>query len=198
MTVSVIIPYIEDRGFLKEAIQSVENQSYKCELILSKSNNSVGYNLNRGIEKCTTDFWAYLSEDDILPTDSIEKRIEAIGDADFIHAKGVIMDDSIYTPHIPAKLYPTLKDMLKKNHILGGTGMYRTEWHEKVQWNEELWTGEELDFHLNLLSKGAKIAYCDEFVYLYRTHKGQKSAIKSQEYLNKRIKSIKEIRQSYE
>jgi hypothetical protein len=41
------------------------------------------------------------------------------------------MDGDIYTPHITGILEPTLNDLLQKNHIFGGTCMYRTSWHNK-------------------------------------------------------------------
>ena len=198
MTVTVIIPYVNDRGYLDKAIESVNNQTYKCSLILSQSENKVGYNLNRAIEKCTTDYWVYLCDDDIMPIDSIEKRVEAMGENDFIHGKGIFMDDEIYTQDIPEITIATFEDLLQKNHIFGGTGMYRTIWHDKVKWNEKLWTGEELDYHLNLLKHGAKIGFCDEFVYLYRKHANQKSNYKTKAYTNRRKEAIKNIRQSYE
>lgn len=198
MSVTVIIPFVEDRGYLQEAIDSVKNQTYKCKLLLSQSNNSVGYNLNNAIEKCTTDYWVYLCDDDILPIDSIERRLEAMAENDFIHGKGIFMDGDIYTPHKMGILEPTFNDLMQKNHIFGGTCMYRTSWHKRVQWNEELWTGEELDYHLNLLKHGAKIGFCDEFVYLYRKHENQKSNYKTKAYTNKRKAAIKKIREAYE
>jgi glycosyltransferase involved in cell wall biosynthesis len=30
MKVTIVIPYKEDRGFLNEAVESVEKQTYKC------------------------------------------------------------------------------------------------------------------------------------------------------------------------
>ena len=198
MSVSVIIPYVRDRGYLDEAIESVERQTYKCELILSQSDNNVGYNLNKGIERCETEYWVYLCDDDTLPEDSIEKRIEAIEGFDFIHGNGITINKSRHKIVKPIKTDLSFDDLLKRNHIFGGTCMYRTEWRNRVQWDESLWTGEEFDYHLNLLKNGAKIGYIDEEVYKYRIHDEQKSSRKNAENFIRRIRAIQEIRRKYD
>jgi glycosyltransferase involved in cell wall biosynthesis len=197
MNCTVIIPYVKDRGFLKKAIESVHEQTVECDLILSQSDNSVGYNLNRAIEKCTTEFWVYLCDDDILPVDSVELRMKAMKDNDFIHGNGIVYGSVVASARTPEKKKPTVQDLVEKNHIFGGTGMYRTDLHEKVQWDESLWTGEELDYHMNLLKNDAKIGYVNEFVYVHRIHEEQKSFARTEEYRKKRIKAIKEIRNRY-
>ena len=197
MNCTVIIPYIKDRGFLEKAIESVHEQTVECDLILSQSDNSVGYNLNRAIEKCTTEFWVYLCDDDILPVDSVELRMKAMKDNDFIHGNGIVYGSVVASARTPEKKKPTVQDLVEKNHIFGGTGMYRTDLHEKVQWDESLWTGEELDYHMNLLKNDAKIGYVNEFVYVHRIHEEQKSFARTEEYRKKRIKAIKEIRNRY-
>jgi len=197
MNCTVIIPYVKDRGFLEKAIESVHEQTVECDLILSQSDNSVGYNLNRAIEKCTTEFWVYLCDDDILPVDSVELRMKAMKDNDFIHGNGIVYGSVVASARTPEKKKPTVQDLVEKNHIFGGTGMYKTDLHEKVQWDESLWTGEELDYHMNLLKHDAKIGYVNEFVYVHRIHEKQKSFAKTEEYRKKRIKAIKEIRNRY-
>lgn len=198
MSVSVIIPYKEDRGYLREAIESVEAQTVQCELILSQSDGNVSVNLNKGIRRCTTEFWAYLSEDDILPNDSIEKRLQAIGDYDFTHSNGIYMSKNRRKTYKPDKTDLSLSDLLSKNHIFGGTCLYRTEWRDRVQWDESLWTGEEFDYHLNLLAKGAKIGYTDCDAYIYRIHDKQKSSRKDADRFIRRIRAIKQIRAKYD
>jgi glycosyltransferase involved in cell wall biosynthesis len=47
--VAIIIPYQNDRGYLGEALKSVERQTYPAdliELIEVQSENTVGHNLN--------------------------------------------------------------------------------------------------------------------------------------------------------
>ena len=77
MKVSIIIPYNINRGYLEEAIESVKNQTYKnIELLIEAGNCSVGVNLNRGIKKSTGDLIRYVSEDDLLPPNSIKDTVE--------------------------------------------------------------------------------------------------------------------------
>ena len=177
--VSVIIPYVKDRGYLNEAIESVNNQTYKnIELVLEKSDNSQGVNINNGFKKCNGDFICVLHDDDILPLDSIEKRVVSMGNYDFIHGKGVQFKSDngktvlTYTPDM-AK--PTLQDMVIKNRIHGGTTMYSRKVLETVSYDESLITGEEYDFHLNLINLGFNLGYVDYVVYKYRLHNNQKS-----------------------
>ena len=49
-----------------------------------------------------------------------------------------------------------------------------------------------------LLSKGAKIGYCDEILFRYRRHKAQKSlGNRDRLYQNKRTQAINQIKQQY-
>ena len=198
MSVSVIIPYKEDRGYLKEAIESVEAQTVQCEILLSQSENNVGYNLNKAIAQCSTEFWVYLCDDDILPKDSIEKRLQAMKGFDFIHSNGMTFRKSLTRIVKPQITDISFSRLLKKNHIFGGTCMYRTEWRDRVQWDESLWTGEEFDYHLNLLLNGDQIGYLDEVTYHYRIHNAQKSSRKNADNFIRRIRAIKDIRRKYD
>jgi len=201
--VSVIIPYNRDRSFLKEAIQSVDDQIYhNIELILSESPGSVGYNLNRGIEKAKGKFIKYLCDDDLLPYDSIENSISAFANGvDFIHGTACNFwpdgKSDIYTPDY---FNPTLEQMLSKNVIHGGTLMYRREVFEKYgMFDETLWTGEEYEFNLRILAAGARLGYCEKPpLYFYRRHAAQKSlGNTSSEYQRKRAIAIQAIKNKY-
>jgi len=196
-SVTVIIPYNKDRGFLNEAIQSVKNQTIKCKLILSHSDKNLSYNTNRGIEKCDTKYWCYLHEDDLLPSDSIENRLKAINGYDFIHGHGKNFSNDNSFIVKSENTTPTVTELINKNTIRGGTGLYKTSWFNKVKFNETLLYGEELDFHLNMLKNGAKIGYCDKVVYNYRIHSKQKSRWNDLEQRNKRHHIIKNMRESY-
>jgi glycosyltransferase involved in cell wall biosynthesis len=198
MSVTIIIPFVEDRGYLKEAIESAENQTYKCEILLSQSENNVGYNLNKAIAQCSTEFWVYLCDDDILPKDSIEKRLQAMKGFDFMHSNGMTFRKSLTRIIKPQITDISFSRLLKKNHIFGGTCMYRTEWRDRVQWDESLWTGEEFDYHLNLLLNGAQLGYLDEVTYHYRVHNAQKSSRKNTDNFIRRIRAIKDIRRKYD
>ncbi len=208
MKVSVIIPYNITRGYLEEAVDSVEKQTYKnVELIIEQSDAGVSTNLNNGIKKSTGDIIRYLSEDDILPLDSVEKTVEYFknNNEDFIHSNAVNFWPTRTELWIPYKhkLYddvegkiPTLQDMVKKNRIHGGTVSYRTKCFEHRMFDESLWTAEEWDFNLWLLKNKYKLGYLDEFTYKWRRHDGQKSLGKKSNQLN-RMKVFELIRGRY-
>ena len=178
--VSVIIPYKENRGWLDNAITSVENQTYKnVELIISQGNFGVSKNLNRGIKKATGDYIKYLCDDDLLDSRSIENSLKGFKNGvDFIHGKAKGFDKLISNGVVyePQKKNLRLDHLLKHNWIHGGSLMYKKEVFEKIGYfNESLWTGEEYEFNLRALDYGLKIGYVDEILYYYRKHSLQKS-----------------------
>lgn len=202
MLVSVIIPYNKDRGYLQAALESIERQTYKnYEIILSQSNNSVGYNFNQGVKKSVGDYVCYLAEDDFLPIDSLENRVRCMihSDYDFIHSRGKRLFKDATT-----KLYgltnpvATLKEMLESNQICGGTTMYKRSIFDSELFDETLTTAEEYDFHLKLLSKGYNLGFLDEVTYYLRQHNYQKSIGNlSVEYQSKRKEIINKIKLRY-
>jgi GT2 family glycosyltransferase len=104
------------------------------------------------------------------------------------------------TSHRPEITHPTLRQLVSKNHIHGGTTLYRTTYHRIVGgWREDLPTGEEFEFHLRLLSRGAKIEYTDKVVFKYRIHGANKSTKhpRGSKYWNERARVIKEFRDEY-
>lgn len=198
--VSIIIPYDFDRGYLNEAIKSVENQTYKdWELILSCSEGSGGHNMNKGIEKAKGDYICYLCEDDLLPPNSLENRLESIKGYDFIHGRGEVFrpngDTFKYQLTNP---YAELSSMLIQNGIMGGTMLYKREIFDQFKWDESLWTGGEYDFNLKLLFNSKRLGFSNEVVYRYRRHHLQKSlGNPSKEYQALRQEQIELIRNRY-
>ncbi len=198
--ISIIVPYKEDRGYLERALNSIYKQSYKnYEILLSHSDNSVGYNLNRGIEKATGDLIRYLCDDDMLSEDSLLNTVNNFGDADFIHSKALhFWEDGRRHVHIPSPLNPSLKEMLMVNRINGGSVVYHSRCFEGGLFDESLTCGEEYDFNLMLISKGHQLKYIPEFTYLYRRHNEQKSlGNMDQEYQAARTKQIQMIKARY-
>lgn len=202
--VSVIIPYNKDRGFLLEAIASVENQTYgNIELILSKSNNGVSYNLNKGIKVSSGVYIKYLCEDDVLTNNSIEDSVKTMlfENYDFIHGNSIDFNkDGTVRIYIPSIKYPTFDDALLYNMLHGGTLMYNKRvFNQYGLFDESLWTAEEYDFNLRLLSNNVKLGYCDNILYKYRLHTQQKSIGNTDAvYQGKRDAVREEIRSRYQ
>ena len=176
--VTIIIPYNKNRGWLDQAINSVEYQSYKnIELILSQSDNGVSYNINQGIMKSKGDYIKYLCEDDVLPKDSIEKSVANFKN-DIIFGNAMNFRNNIGDGEkfIPILKNLTLKNMLAYNYVHGGGLMYKREVFDKIGlFNESITTGEEYEFNLRALSYGLKFHYVDNVLYYYRHHERQKS-----------------------
>lgn len=199
--VSIILPYSKDRGYLDKAIESIHNQNFAgdIEIIHSKSNNGVSYNLNRGIEIATGDFVKYLCDDDMLTPNSLHDSVQSMQHFDFIHGKAINFYPNgkrdIYVPRVP---FPNLKQMLQTNVIHGGSLMYRRDVFERfnVWFDESLTCAEEYDLNMNLLSKGALLGYCNSTLYLYRRHDEQKSLGKGIDQKARAIK-IQAIKDRY-
>jgi glycosyltransferase involved in cell wall biosynthesis len=209
MKVTIVIPYKEDRGFLNEAIESVEKQTYKnIELILSKGNNIASINANNGIKKSTGDLIRYLCEDDLLTLDSVEKTVEYFENnkVDFVHSNAINFWKNKEELWIPSKhkLYKNIKnslpsfyDMLLENRIHGGTVTYKKKCFKNKMFDEVLWSCEEYDFNLWLLKNNYKLGYLNHFTYKYRRHDEQKSLGKKARQ-KERSKLRKFIRSKYE
>lgn len=202
MKVSIIIPYKEDRGYLSDALISIDKQSYRnIEVIPIQSDNYVGYNINRGVEKSTGDLICFLSDDDKLPMNSIEYRVNAFKrhDYDFLHTRAVcLFPGGLTKPYNLTNRDVTLASCLENNGIHGGTVMYKTELLKENPFKEDLWTAEEWELNLRLLSKGYRLGYLNRVCYIYRRHSQQKSIGNiSSEYQNKRQKIKDEIRHLY-
>lgn len=176
--VSVILFYNKDRGYLKEAIHSVENQTYpKVELIISHSDGSSSYNINQGLKKAKGDYIRLMCEDNKLTNHCIEKSVEVLKDFDFIHGKAVnFWDDGRQTVYEPNPHIPTLDEMLERNRIHGGTVMWKRECFDLFKFDETIGFAEEYKFNLQLLAAGKKLGYVDSVLQHYRQHSEQKCA----------------------
>lgn len=200
MKVSVIIPYNKDRGFLKQAIESVENQTYPTEIILSQSDKSVSYNINQGIKKATGEYIRFCSEDNLLTFLCIENSLKAIDGFDFIHGNAIdFWENGTERIYIPAIKRPTLQEMITLNVMHGGTVMYRRDCFDRFGgFDETLWCAEEYEFNMRLLSKGCFLNYCNSYLQRYRRHDKQKSLGNTgREYQAKRKKEINKIKNRF-
>ncbi len=184
-TVDIIIYYNKDRGFLDQAIESVERQiesGFKVKLTeIEGPGRSAAENLNEGIRRTSGEFVKYLSEDDILPPDSVVHSLTAFKPGvDFIHGKALnFYTHGRVTVHSPGFVEPTIEQLTRPQSrffIHGGSLMYRRSVFEKIGlFNESLSCAEELEFNLRALAAGLKIGYCDAVLYNYRRHALQKS-----------------------
>lgn len=212
-TVSIIVYYLADRGWLHEALTSIRQQKYagKIELLIEQG-GTASENLNRGIKRATGKYVRYLSEDDLLPQYSIHQQVEQMEKGfDFCHGRAVnffgypvIYPDGHISfsgrteRQVPKLLYPDLNDLIKGNVIHGGTVMYRTDLLKSFEmpFDESLDCAEEYDLNMKLLKVGATIDYCNADLYFYRRHAHQKSLGKGIDQVE-RAKKINAIKQRY-
>ena len=183
-TVTVIIPYNRDRGWLNDAIGSIPEG---VQLLLSQGEGNWPENFNKVLDKATGRYIRWLHEDDMLTPNCIEDSIKTFEeqDVDFIHGQAVEIfmnagrNTQRYTPPIK---YPTVEDLLHKNVLHSATMMYKREVFEKVgKMNETLNTAEEFEFNLRCLKAGLKIGYCEAPLAFYRRHPQQKVRVVSKE-----------------
>lgn len=192
-TVSILLYYHKDRGYLNEAKRSIMNQRYNGKIELIEESNpdfNASQNLNAGIKRATGKYIRYLSEDDLLPQYSIHQSVERLEEtgADFIHGRAInfygypviypeghISFSGRTERQVPTLQYPDLESLLKRNCIHGGTVVYKTEWLKQNLFDESLTCAEEYDLNMRLLKNGATLEYCNADLYFYRRHKEQKS-----------------------
>lgn len=174
--VTVIIPYNKDRGWLKDAVESVPDW---VQLIQSQGEGNWPENFNKALHQATGDYIKYLHEDDMLTPNCIEDSVEAMEaqGADFIHGAAVelIQKNNKRINYKSSNIYPTFGSLMKSNSIHSATLMYRKEVFEQLGgFDETLNTQEEYEFNLRCLQAGFKIGYCDQPLAIYRRHDAQK------------------------
>jgi glycosyltransferase involved in cell wall biosynthesis len=202
--VSIIVPYAYDRGWLREALDSIEDQDYdgQIEVVEVCRKKPLVDNINFGIMKSTGEYICYLCDDDLLPVTSIRDRVEVIKQGyDFVHGCAEEMYPKRMEFYRPRIEVPTLQDMVFDNVIHGGTVMYRRDCFERWGlFREGLMTGEEYELNMRFISQGAKIGFVDSVCAIYRKHDGQKSNMKTKttkEWLW-RIGEIQQIKNLYD
>lgn len=173
MLVSIIIPYKEDRGYLKAAMNSVPKD---CQLILSQGPGNVSTNINNGIRRAKGTYIKYLNDDDMLTENCVRDSLVGLQNADFIHGNAYTLYPNKMSLFKPSIHVPTLQDMVKRNPLHGGTVMYHRKIFDKIGlFDESLLTCEEYEFNMRALKAGFKIGYVDAFLCYYRQHDKQKT-----------------------
>jgi hypothetical protein len=189
--VTVIIPYNRDRGWLKDAVNSIPEG---VQLLLSKGDAHWGVNFNKALPDASGDYVRWLHEDDMLTPNAIEDAVKAIEQqgVDFVHGNAfeLHMNSGITKEFRPRVKVPTMQDIIARNPIHSAALMYRKEVFEKVKFNEgsEAFTLEEYDFNLRVLKAGFRIGYCDSFLATYRRHNEQliRTLNKSEKDMNRK------------
>lgn len=172
--ISVIIPYLEDRGYLQDCKDSIENQTFRDFEIIESVGGTLGENVNKGVKKAKGEFIKIVAEDDLLTPNSLEDLNNGIGNYDWAVANAFDFGKTGESKRLG--LIPNLQSMLIRNEVHGGSTLYRSNlWGRFGGWDEGLKTAEEYDWHLKLLSNDTNVTYVNSEVYKYRIWSGSKS-----------------------
>ncbi|HDY90146.1 MAG TPA: glycosyltransferase [bacterium] len=204
MKISIIIPYNEDRGFLKEAIASAEAQTFKdFEIIKQFGKFNVSKNLNDGLKKAKGKYIKILAEDDLLLPNCLEDLHKGIQGYDFVNANSqnfginpMWYGDEEYHESEHIGKFTNFAEMLFRNQLHQLTILYKKSILFDVGgFDEKLTTGEDYDMSLLLLKRGYKLGYVNKFVGRYRIHEINKSIALPSEEFHERKRKIKKLMQ---
>jgi len=194
--ISVIVPYVMDRGFLQQCLDSIRSQTYQdFELIESQSDGTLPENFNAGLHNAKGEFIKMVQDDDWLPKNALKFLLFGIGKAPWVVGNVWQMANPPYLHKPP---YLDFESQVLKYDLHMGSTMYRRDVLEEIGgMDETLETGEEYDMHLKLLSLGHKPAYINKPVYNYRMWGGGKSVIYRRKRTEWRKNELKKIQARY-
>ena len=159
--ISVIVPYKEDRGWLKQCISSINAQIYQdFELIEAHGPGTLPENFNNGLRQAKGEFIKMVQDDDWLPVNSLRFLLFGIIDAPWV--VGDVMQfpyrgEKALPPYVYKPPYLDFESNLNHYALHMGSTMYRKDVLLDIGgMDESLETGEEYDMHLKLLSLGYK------------------------------------------
>jgi teichuronic acid biosynthesis glycosyltransferase TuaG len=211
--VSVVMAAYNASNFIRRAIQSVLDQTYSnLELIvindgsddntdeilreftdarvkyLSQNNRGVSGARNRGLGIMSGDFFCFLDADDILPLDSIERRMDImLADSNVTFVDGEIDVYNVKKGQYVRRFRPTFRGRpreellkLRPSCFFGLTWLIRRNKNEDYAFDESLKHGEDLDFLISISEKGL-YDYTTSKTLIYQT--GYSSAMSNLEGL---------------
>lgn len=202
--VSVIMPVYNCERYIAEAVQSVLEQSYenleliivndgstdKTEEVISSFrkhervyvmkhdvNKGKVAAINLGIKESSGDIIALLAADDVLPANSLERRVKHLGDNEVAFCNVWCCDENLnrirlaYRHSDPTFHWDNYKwDLLLHNIAGGGTIVLRRSLVDKIFPIPEILTFEDWWIVFFSLMYSGQIGYLDEPLVLYRIH----------------------------
>lgn len=207
--VSLVMPVFNVEKYLHECIDSILNQTYSLfELIVIddgstdssaaiikeyaqkdnrikafyQKNAGVSYTRNMGMQKATGKYIIFVDADDVLPLDSLEKRVKAIGNADMVVGRYSVLNKIDGLIDSPLSLNDSWgKIEAIRNIVTGGllgyqgyiwNKLYRRTIIEEnnLRFAPGLAYNEDRLFNMYYLSKCESIKWTNNIVYIYRSN----------------------------
>ena len=214
--VSVVMPvYNTPDEVLKEAVESILNQTYKdFELLIInngscsdiktvidkysdsrikyyeiKENHGVAAARNLGIEKMSGEYYAVMDSDDIASPDRLEKQVQI-----FEAEPDVLLCASWFKRFpeevvVKAPLKPGLLDFLKRDFLGHSTVMIRIGNKKEFLYKEEYEVCDDIEFYSRLIMKG-RFYVIPEALVNYR-FEGKGISIKKSNKVSECAKKVK-------
>jgi len=196
--VSIVTPVYNQRDYVEQTINSVLQQTYPfieyiivddgsndgTDKILSKYNDVVkvittknqgqAAALNLGWSLCQGEYLSYLSADDLIAPNCIERLVAALNlnsdlvcvypNADLISSTGKTLKKSVCRPFDHREL------LVKQECYIGPGAVWRASSHQTIGgWNEALRLAPDREFWLRL-SKTGEFGFLEETLSYYRLH----------------------------
>lgn len=173
--VTVCIPTIPPREhLLKRALESIKYQTVNCKIALAEDTLKEGSAITRtrALEHSTTEYTAFLDDDDELYADHIELLYKCAVEtgADVVYSGCVVLSPS-ETPQPQIEEYgnfgkPFDPEMLRRKSYIPVTSLVRTELAKKAKFSRANGTDyDDWGFYLNMLDLGAKFVHLPEVTW---------------------------------
>ena len=186
--ISIILPHYNNEYFVKDAIQSVINQTYKnwelfiidgnsnykskniiskfkknkkIKIIWVKSNNGAGFNRNLGIKKSKSSYIAFIDSDDIWKKNKLKKQIKFMlrNSCDFSYTGYTTMSSSKkLLKNINPPLKYNFKSFIRNTTIATSTMMVKRKIIKNIRFTNTS-SCDDYYFKCKILKK-VKFAYC--------------------------------------
>lgn len=188
---------VVDDGSNDNTLEVLERYAGKISVIVSPRNEGQPAARNRALDVATGDFIAFLDSDDTLPTDSIERRLNALHqnpDYDVVYGDALFIDAHGKPLEIFSKVRPMVRPsgdvyyhFLQNNLSPIHTFMIRrTPEIHSLRMESDLRMVEDYDYWLKL-SEVCRFLYSDTILAYYHVHANMGTATESEPMRRKRL-----------
>jgi glycosyltransferase involved in cell wall biosynthesis len=167
---------------------------------------------NHGMRLSIGSYLQFLDSDDLLLPEKIAKQVAALEQpgseqAVCCHCYGVLESAQLpgqaanrigFASTDPRGLCERLCD--RQVLALGTPGpLWRTSWLSANRgWREDIALGDDLEFHVRLLTRAARLQFVDEALFIVREHRGERlsSASRNQSAIESQLRAFMAVRDS--